>query len=260
MNEVDEEMNFDANGKSTSLNSMGYLNPLAPSENVACWIHGNSFTWALLVPTMVLYAFSIAVFSRIAFVLTKSIDAIPRDQKARHRTMTTTCLALLALATLLGIGWPIGILIAVTKNKAWHIAFRCIFVLCTGTQGIFIFYSFCGNSKEAKLAWRTAGQSITKSISVWTSVGETKNGDGHSKFKRASYTKAYKHSDDNLSSGGDSGLHTATSHINTEHSDLTSMPTIRNPKSKQLESLLEPPVTPKDEFENTYNRDDSESL
>lgn len=149
MNEVDEEMNFDANGKSTSLNSMGYLNPLAPSENVACWIHGNSFTWALLVPTMVLYrkgveqvrfshqkfillyncdieqktltqneqvnmkqpilrtmllkslnsnhtilspfhAFSIAVFSRIAFVLTKSIDAIPRDQKARHRTMTTT--------------------------------------------------------------------------------------------------------------------------------------------------------------------------
>ena len=90
MNEVDEELTFDDKGNSQSMNNFGYLNPLAPSENVACWIHGNSFTWALLVPTMVLYAFSIAVFSRIAFVLTKSIDAIPRDQKARHRTMTTT--------------------------------------------------------------------------------------------------------------------------------------------------------------------------
>ena len=65
-----------------------------------------------------------------------------------------TCLALLALATLLGVGWPFGLLMTVSEDSNfWHYFFRFLFILCTATQGIFIFYSFCANSKEGKLAW-----------------------------------------------------------------------------------------------------------
>ena len=38
-------------------------------------------------------------------------------------------------------------------SNFWHYFFRFLFILCTATQGVFIFYSFCANSKEGKLAW-----------------------------------------------------------------------------------------------------------
>lgn len=251
-----------------SRNPEGYLHPLAPSENTPCWIQGPSFTWALLFPIIFLYGFSLLVFTRISYVLLKS-----RNSSFTQRSLETTILALLALSALLGFGWPVGFLIAISKVKFYNFTFRFLFILLTATQGIVIFYSFSCKSKEAKLGWKYLLEKFKlypliegSKLDIFLFDSVTKAGSHNvvkmnSNSSNKNVTKSSKLSKDSNGSNSSQSvrkLSNATSVSFSDHiknskgknwtrnlSKIFKKETpAKDPKMQELEELLDPPKTP----------------
>ena len=57
------------------------------------------------------------MFQKTIFIdyFLKAQKTLAKKEMTKQQDLTKTCLALLALATLLGVGWPVGFLISVAK-------------------------------------------------------------------------------------------------------------------------------------------------
>ncbi|XP_069693115.1 uncharacterized protein [Periplaneta americana] len=111
-----------------------------------CWIHETAFTYALLLPILVIWTANVSIFCIIFYSVTcgrKIIGNYKQSYKLIQLKMS------LCVFVLLGLSWTFGFARIVINQ----IVFSYLFSILSAFQGFFIFVFFVLNAKPTRQMW-----------------------------------------------------------------------------------------------------------
>lgn len=115
------------------------------STSLRCWLEGEAFYGAFLVPVLFLMLINACVF----VIVMREIYKIPRQHSEKSNRLAQVR-ATVAVFTLLGLNWVFAGLAATDDN----LAFQYLFTITCSFQGFFIFVLHGIIKKDFREAWK----------------------------------------------------------------------------------------------------------